>query len=106
MADKKVNRSGAKRKRLYPGESAPDFCATAVIHGRVKEISRSDYIGRYLVLIFFPMDSYVCQTEIIAFNERLLELKRINCEVVACSTDSYLCHRAWLNTDREHGGVG
>ncbi|XP_067142489.1 peroxiredoxin 2-like [Centruroides vittatus] len=107
MAGKKVKRSGAKRTRSNLDQSAPDFCGTAVINGRVKEISLSDYKGRYLVLIFYPMDfSYVCPTEIIAFNERLPEFKCMNCEVVACSTDSYLCHCAWLCTDREHGGVG
>ncbi|XP_067129418.1 peroxiredoxin 2-like [Centruroides vittatus] len=101
------SRRGTNRTCTVSDQSAPDFCGTAVINGIAKEIKLSNYKGKYLVLIFYPMDFYyVCLTEIIAFSERIHEFKCLNCEIVACSTDSDLSHCSWLCTDREHGGVG
>ena len=50
--------------------------------------------------------TFVCPTEIIAFSERADEFRKINCELVACSTDSHFCHLAWVNTPRKQGGLG
>lgn len=50
--------------------------------------------------------TFVCPTEIIAFSERADEFRKINCEIVACSTDSHFCHLAWVNTPRKQGGLG
>lgn len=50
--------------------------------------------------------SFVCPTEILSFNDRLEEFKKINCEVIACSTDSHMSHLAWCNIDRANGGLG
>ncbi|XP_037526897.1 peroxiredoxin 1 isoform X5 [Rhipicephalus sanguineus] len=86
---------------------APDFCGTAVVDGQFKEIKLSDYKDKYLVLFFYPLDfTFVCPTEIIAFSDRAEEFRKINCEVVACSTDSHFCHLAWINTPRKEGGLG
>ncbi|KAG8190929.1 hypothetical protein JTE90_002536 [Oedothorax gibbosus] len=86
---------------------APDFHGTAVVNGSFKDISLGDYKGKYLVLFFYPLDfTFVCPTEIIAFSERVDEFKKINCEVVACSTDSHFSHLAWINTPRKEGGLG
>lgn len=48
----------------------------------------------------------MCPTEIQAFNDRLGDFRKINCEVVACSTDSHFAHLAWCNLDRKKGGIG
>jgi peroxiredoxin 1 len=86
---------------------APAFKGTAVVNGEFKQISLSDYSGKYLVLFFYPMDfTFVCPTEIIAFSERAHEFTSIECEVVACSTDSHFNHLAWINTPRKEGGLG
>ncbi|GFR23819.1 peroxiredoxin 1 [Trichonephila clavata] len=86
---------------------APDFEGVAVINGAFKNIKLSDYQGKYLVLFFYPLDfTFVCPTEIIAFSERAEEFRKINCEVVACSTDSHFSHLAWINTPRKEGGLG
>ncbi|XP_064604926.1 peroxiredoxin 2-like isoform X1 [Liolophura sinensis] len=86
---------------------APDFRGQAVVKGTFKEISLSDYKGKYLVFFFYPLDfTFVCPTEIIAFSDRAEEFRNINCEVVACSTDSHFCHLAWVNTPRKQGGLG
>jgi len=88
-------------------KSAPDFQGVAVINGAFKDIKLEDYQGKYLVLFFYPLDfTFVCPTEIIAFSDRVEEFRKINCEVVACSTDSHFSHLAWINTARKDGGLG
>lgn len=86
---------------------APEFKGQAVVDGEFKDISLSNYKGKYLVLFFYPLDfTFVCPTEIIAFSDRVEEFHAINCEVVACSTDSVFSHLAWTNTPRKQGGLG
>ncbi len=61
---------------------APDFKGQAVIDGQFKEISLSDYKGKWLVLFFYPLDfTFVCPTEIIAFSDHIDKFKSIGCEV-------------------------
>lgn len=86
---------------------APDFRGTAVINGQFKDISLKDYNGKYLVLFFYPLDfTFVCPTEVIAFNDRADEFKAVNAELVAVSVDSHFSHLAWVNTPRKSGGLG
>jgi len=86
---------------------APDIKGTAVVDGQFKDISLADYKGKYLVVFFYPLDfTFVCPTEIIAFSDRSDEFRKINCEVVACSTDSHFSHLAWTNMPRKEGGLG
>lgn len=86
---------------------APEWKGTAVVDGDFEEISLADFRGKYLVFFFYPADfTFVCPTEIIAFSDRVEEFKTINCEVVACSTDSHFSHLAWINTPRKQGGLG
>lgn len=86
---------------------APDFKATAVVNGQFKEISLKDFSGKYLVLFFYPLDfTFVCPTEVIAFNDRADEFKALNAELVAVSVDSHFSHLAWVNTPRKNGGLG
>ena len=92
---------------LQPATKAPEFAGKAVVDGRIKDISLSDYKGKYVVLLFYPADfTFVCPTEIIAFSERAEEFKKEGCEVIAVSTDSEFTHMAWTNTPRESGGLG
>lgn len=86
---------------------APDFKGTAVVNGQFKDISLQDFAGKYLVLFFYPLDfTFVCPTEVIAFNDRTEEFKALNAEIVAVSVDSHFSHLAWVNTPRKNGGLG
>ncbi|KFD50856.1 hypothetical protein M513_08294 [Trichuris suis] len=90
-----------------PQDHAPNFKGQAVIGGAFKEIKLSDYKGKWLILFFYPLDfTFVCPTEIIAFSERSAEFKAINCELIACSTDSHFSHLGWIRTARKEGGLG
>ncbi|CAI9726713.1 peroxiredoxin-2-like isoform X2 [Octopus vulgaris] len=92
---------------LKLAQKAPEFKGMAVVNGEFKTIQLSDFKGKYLVLFFYPLDfTFVCPTEITAFSDRMEEFKKINCEVVACSTDSHYSHLAWINTPRKQGGLG
>ena len=78
---------------------APAFSGTAVLNGEFKELKLSDYLGKYLVFFFYPLDfTFVCPTEILAFNDRVKEFREIGAEVVACSVDSHFTHLAWMST--------
>ncbi|XP_071438757.1 peroxiredoxin 2-like [Hetaerina americana] len=93
--------------QLKVRQPAPPFKGTAVSQGEFKEISLSDYKGKYLVFFFYPMDfTFVCPTEIIAFSESADEFRKIGCEVVGASCDSQYSHLAWINTPRKQGGLG
>lgn len=88
------------------GRNAPDFKATAVVNGDFKQISLSDYRGKYVVLFFYPLDfTFVCPTEMHAFNEKLENFKKLNTEVLGVSVDSEHSHYAWLHTKKEDGGI-
>jgi peroxiredoxin (alkyl hydroperoxide reductase subunit C) len=72
-----------------------------------KEISLSDYRGKQVVLFFYPLDfTFVCPSEIIAFDHRLQEFKCRNVEVIGVSVDSHFTHLAWKNTPIPQGGIG
>jgi peroxiredoxin (alkyl hydroperoxide reductase subunit C) len=87
---------------------APDFKATAVMpDNTMKEISLSDYKGKKVVLFFYPLDfTFVCPTELLAFDHRLAEFEKRNVQVLGCSIDSHFSHLAWKNTDTRNGGIG
>eukprot|EP01061_Rhynchopus_euleeides_P006126 TRINITY_DN151_c0_g1_i5.p1 TRINITY_DN151_c0_g1~~TRINITY_DN151_c0_g1_i5.p1 ORF type:complete len:201 (+),score=114.75 TRINITY_DN151_c0_g1_i5:55-657(+) len=87
---------------------APHFKAEALMpDGSFKEVSLSDYKGKYLVLFFYPLDfTFVCPTEITAFSDRFEEFQKLDVEVVACSVDSKFSHLAWTKQDRKQGGLG
>ncbi|MCK9220102.1 MAG: peroxiredoxin [Bacteroidales bacterium] len=91
------------------GKKAPLFEADAVINGGefADKFSLEQYIGKkHVVFFFYPMDfTFVCPTEILAFQEKLEEFEKRNVVVVACSTDSKFSHWAWLNTEPKHGGI-
>ena len=89
-------------------QQAPDFKAQAVkADDSFEELSLSSLRGKYVVLFFYPLDfTFVCPSEIIAFDKRLEEFKERNCEVVGVSVDSHYTHWAWRNTDVNEGGIG
>src|SRR6187200_117754 len=89
-------------------QPAPDFKAQAVMpDGSFKEVSLSDYRGKYVLLFFYPLDfTFVCPTEIIAFSDRIKEFQDRGAEVIGCSIDSKFSHLAWIQTPREKGGLG
>jgi peroxiredoxin (alkyl hydroperoxide reductase subunit C) len=90
------------------GKKAPSFKATAVVNGEFEEdFSLDQYIGKkHVVFFFYPLDfTFVCPTEIIAFQDRITEFEQKNVAVVGCSVDSHFSHFAWLNTPRERGGI-
>ena len=89
-------------------KQAPEFKATAVLADNTfQEISLSDLKGKYTILFFYPLDfTFVCPSEIIAFDKKLVEFKEKNCEVIGVSVDSEYTHLAWKRTSIENGGIG
>jgi len=92
---------------LRVGQVAPDFTTTAVVDQEFKTIKLSDYLGKYVVMFFYPLDfTFVCPTEVTAFSDRYAEFSRLDTEVLGISVDSVFSHLAWIQTDRKSGGVG
>jgi peroxiredoxin 2/4 len=89
-------------------QSAPDFTATAVMHdNEFKDLTLSGRLGRYVVLFFYPLDfTFVCPTEILAFNEKLAAFDERGADVIGVSVDSEYTHHAWRNTPPAQGGIG
>jgi len=88
---------------------APDFTATAVMgdNSFKEDFKLSDYRGKYVILFFYPLDfTFVCPSEIIAFDKALDKFKEKNCEVIGVSIDSHFTHLAWKNTPLNEGGIG
>jgi peroxiredoxin 3 len=88
-------------------QPAPHFKGTAVVNGEFKEVSLADYKGKWLVLFFYPLDfTFVCPTEILAFNDYYEKFKALGAEVLGCSVDSHHTHRAWMAQSPKEGGIG
>ena len=91
------------------GKKAPHFKAAAVINGGeiIDDYSLDQFIGKKDVIFFFyPLDfTFVCPTEILAFQAKLDEFEKRGVAVVGCSVDSQHTHWAWLNTEKKDGGI-
>ncbi len=89
------------------GKPAPEFKAKAVMQTKMlHDLSLNDYLGQYVVFFFYPLDfTFVCPTELHAFQEKLAEFKKRGAIVVACSVDSVYSHLAWLSTPKTKGGI-
>jgi peroxiredoxin (alkyl hydroperoxide reductase subunit C) len=91
------------------GKKAPLFEADAVVNGGefVGKYSLEQFIGKkYVIFFFYPLDfTFVCPTEILAFQDKLAEFEQRNVAVVGCSVDSKYSHWAWLNTEQKDGGI-
>lgn len=89
-------------------KEAPDFTATAIMgDNSIKEgFKLSSFRGKYVTLFFYPLDfTFVCPSEILAYDHRLDQFKERNCEVIGVSVDSPYTHLAWKNTTIENGGI-
>jgi peroxiredoxin (alkyl hydroperoxide reductase subunit C) len=90
------------------GQPAPDFdmASTKNVEKLNENVKLSDYKGKWLVLLFYPLDfTFVCPTELTTFSDRYEDFEGIGAEVIGVSTDSVFSHRAWLQTTRDKGGV-
>ena len=91
------------------GKKAPSFSSKAIIDGEkiVENFSLEQFIGKKTVVLFFyPKDfTFVCPTELFAFQEKLKDFKDRNVELIACSTDSEESHWGWLQVDKDNGGI-
>lgn len=92
------------------GKKAPDFTAAAVL-GNGQIVDNFNFAtatkGKYAVVFFYPLDfTFVCPSELIAFDHRMEEFKKRNVEVIGISIDSHFTHNAWRNTPVEKGGIG
>ena len=92
---------------LLVGQKAPEFNATAVIDQEFRNIKLEDYLDKYVILFFYPLDfTFVCPTEIIAFSDRYEEFSKLNTEILGISVDSEFSHLAWIQTEKKQGGLG
>jgi peroxiredoxin 2/4 len=91
------------------GKKAPDFRAGAVLNGGeiIEDFSLEQYLGKkYVLFFFYPKDfTFVCPTELHAFQERLKDFEKRNVAVVACSTDTEESHWGWLQMEKKAGGI-
>ncbi len=91
------------------GKKAPAFVANAVLNGNqiTEGFSLEQFVGeKEVVFFFYPLDfTFVCPTELIAFQDKLAEFEKRNVAVVGCSVDSEFSHFAWLNTEKNKGGI-
>ncbi len=94
---------------LLVTKPAPDFSATAVLPDNTfkEDFKLSDFRGKYVVLFFYPLDfTFVCPTEILAFNAAAGQFADNNCQLIGVSIDSHFSHLAWKNTPVNQGGIG
>ena len=77
-----------------------------MVNGEFVNLKLTDFSGKYLVLVFYPLDfAYVCPTEIMAFSDRAPEFVALNSKVLFVSTESHFAHLAWTKIQRKEGGV-
>ena len=89
------------------GEKAPLFKATATLVDRFIEVSLEEELSKsYVMLFFYPLDfTFVCPTELLAFQNKLSEIEACNTKLFACSIDSQFTHKAWLEKESSEGGI-
>ncbi|MBI5494639.1 MAG: peroxiredoxin [Deltaproteobacteria bacterium] len=89
-------------------KQAPAFKATAVMpNNEFQDVSLEQYRGKYVVLFFYPLDfTFVCPTEILAFDKHVKDFEKRGAVVLGCSVDSKHTHYAWRNTTKDKGGIG
>jgi peroxiredoxin (alkyl hydroperoxide reductase subunit C) len=92
---------------LLVGKRAPSFTAKAVCKDKIIDsFSLEQFLGEYVIFFFYPLDfTFVCPTELHAFQDSLLLFRERGAQVVGCSVDSWFSHLAWLNTPKSRGGI-
>ncbi len=91
----------------FVGKKAPVFTAQAVVDQKIcNAFSLADFAGQYVLFFFYPLDfTFVCPTELHAFQEHLEAFRQRGAQVVGCSVDSCFSHLAWLSTPKAQGGI-
>lgn len=90
------------------GKNAPDFNANAVVNGGeiVSNFTLSQFKGKYVILFFYPKDfTFVCPTELFAFQEKLAEFEARGVQIIGVSTDTEQSHWGWLQMEKNAGGI-
>jgi len=89
-------------------KEAPDFTAQAAMpDNSIAEVNLGSFRGKYVLLFFYPLDfTFVCPSEILAFDRAVEQFKEKNCEILGVSVDSQYTHVAWRNTPVQSGGIG
>jgi len=93
---------------ILVGRKAPDFSTSAVVNGQIVDsFNLSQFRDKkYILLFFYPKDfTFVCPTELHAFQAKLAEFRKRNVEVIGCSTDSAESHWGWLQLPKKNGGI-
>lgn len=89
------------------GSQAPDFQVEGYFKGEIKSFKLSDYRGKWVYLLFYPLDfTFVCPTEVLSFSKMAPEFGEKKCQVLGMSVDSPFVHKAWVETKKEDGGLG
>jgi alkyl hydroperoxide reductase subunit AhpC len=89
------------------GKEAPDFELEGYFKGVFGRYKLSDSRGKWVILVFYPLDfTFVCPTEVLNFSNAADELSELNCQIFGISVDSQYVHKAWVDTNREDGGLG
>ena len=93
--------------KLLIGKKAPNFQTQAVVNGEILDRFSLDYfLGKYVVLFFYPLDfTFVCPTELHAFQDKICEFEQRGAQVIGSSIDSAFCHLASMNTPKSKGGI-
>ncbi len=85
----------------------PDFELEGFFKGEIKKHRLSDYRGKWVILLFYPLDfTFVCPTEVLNFSSTADQFVKLNCQIFGISVDSAFVHKAWVETKREDGGLG
>ena len=86
---------------------APNFELEGYFNGQFKKYNLSDYRGKWVLLLFYPLDfTFVCPTEVLNFSTAAEKFTKLNCHILGISVDSKFVHKAWVDTKREDGGLG
>lgn len=89
------------------GKPAPAFTLEGYANGDFVTVSLDSLKGRWVLVLFYPLDfTFVCPTEVLAFSADVAAFRACNCEVLGVSVDSKYTHKAWVESDKSHGGLG
>jgi peroxiredoxin (alkyl hydroperoxide reductase subunit C) len=88
------------------GNKAPNFTAKAIAGEKIFDLSLTNYLGKYVIFFFYPLDfTFVCPTELHAFQEKLSAFEERGAQLIGCSVDSHFSHAAWLKVPKAQGGI-
>ena len=89
------------------GKPAPAFALEGYVDGEFKTFRLEDYKGKWVVLLFYPLDfTFVCPTEVLAYSRAADQFKALGAELLGISVDSHFVHKAWVETSAADGGLG